>query len=156
MQSNNDKNLVFLVVLLPGVRTKVQGPIVSRINSRFAPTRADCQIMTINQGNCPIYVLSSRIGLHSTPHNCKTKIIFQSLYKIIFSFYFRRDLEVVCRELDLGFSVDNILPSHHRGRITFAEFQKYITHLPDSIIYQSSSSGGSSGSSSIERQERQG
>jgi len=64
----------------------------------------------------------------------------------------RRDIETVCRDLDLGYTADTLLPNTHRGRVTFQEFQKYFAKLPDSVVFNESST---SSCSSIDRQDRQ-
>jgi len=63
-------------------------------------------------------------------------------------FIWRRDLETLCRELDLGYTADAILPNDHRGRVTYLEFQSYFKRLPETLLYNESSA---SSCSSIER-----
>lgn len=55
----------------------------------------------------------------------------------------RRDLESLCRDLDLGYTADAILPNDHRGRVTYGEFQRYFGRLPDSLVWPAASSDSS-------------
>jgi hypothetical protein len=48
-------------------------------------------------------------------------------------------LERVCRNLDLGFTADALIPNEHRGRLNLLEFQRYFARLPDSIIFNETS-----------------
>ncbi len=57
----------------------------------------------------------------------------------IFYFCCRGDLERVCRNLDLGFTADALIPNEHRGRLNLLEFQRYFARLPDSIIFNETS-----------------
>ena len=52
----------------------------------------------------------------------------------------RRDLELVCKELDLGFTADAIIPNDHRGRVSFLQFQNFFSKLPNSVIFNETSS----------------
>ncbi len=57
----------------------------------------------------------------------------------IFFSCWRGDLERVCRNLDLGFTADALIPNEHRGRLNLLEFQRYFARLPDSIIFKETS-----------------
>ena len=88
---------------------------------------------------CPIVLISSaRLNLSSIPipqyHPQEPQIVSSSFC------CFRRDLETLCRDLDLGYTADSVLPNDHRGRVTLPEFQKYFSRLPSSLIWTPGSS----------------
>jgi hypothetical protein len=53
-------------------------------------------------------------------------------------------VERVCREWDLGFTADSLIPPEHRGRVTFLEFQRYFSRLPDAVVFNETSTTSSS------------
>ena len=61
---------------------------------------------------------------------------------------FRRDIETVCRDLELGFTADTLLPPSHRGRVTLGEFSAYFAQLPDTAVWPPGDTGTSDSSAS--------